>query len=138
MVNKIIHVMKYLYYSLHLMYTKVAFIQNHYRPLINIAAVLGVLQSFLIFAVINTFFYLKTGQEIVPYHFMIPVCVALVLYWFNMKYFDKKEKLLIKEMTRKPLWEKWAIVLVSFSVISFIIYFWMFDGLYKIVSLLLK
>lgn len=112
--------MKYLYYSLYMFYTRIVYVQKYYPPIVNIAAVLALLQSFLIFAFVNTYLYLSTGKEVITYSTLLPFGVALILYWLNEKYYKKKETKILAEISTKPFWMKMTIIVFSVIVIIFV------------------
>lgn len=130
--------MDYLYYSLYQFYTKVIKVQKNFAPVINIAGVIALVQMALIFSIINAIIYLDYGKEVaVPYHGLLPGVVGLVLYYFNEKHFRKKESDILKKIGLNTDVKKWCIVISSFMIIALILWFWMEDGLYRIICFLI-
>jgi len=130
--------MNYLYYSLYQFYTRIIKVQKDFAPVINIAGVIALTQMAAIFAILNTAIYLLYGREIVvPYHGLLPGIVGLVLYFYNERYFRKKESEILAKIGGKSKPTKWIIVICSFVVVAFILWLWMEDGFYQIVCLIL-
>lgn len=105
--------------------------QRYYPPVINIAGVIALLESFLLFAFVNSCLFLA-GEEWGTYSHFIPFLVCLVLYWYNEKYFSKREKEIIDRIGSKGKLTKLLIVLISWLLIGFVVWLWMFDGLIQL------
>lgn len=120
--------MKYLYYSLHLFYVKIAHLQDFYPPIINITAVISFLLTILCFSVVNAYEY-DMGYKYPMYSLLIPIFLSLILYKMFYDYYKKREAALLEEMDRKPLWVKIISVLGSLCFIALVIKLWMFDGM---------
>lgn len=123
--------MKYLYYSLYQFYFRIIRVQNHYRPIINVTGSIAVLEMFLIFSILNSFLYLYSGVEIVPYSPIVPTIVFVCLYWLNYKYFIRKERLILSQV--KSELNKAQIILVHvlvFILVLVLIWMYVFDGIF--------
>ena len=123
--------MDYIYYSLYLFYTRVIFVQRYYPPVINIAAVIAFLETSFFFAFVNSYLFLVKGERGTYSHF-IPFFVSLVLYWYNEKHFSKHEKEIIGRIGSKGKLTKLLIVLISWFLMGFVVWLWMFDGLIQL------
>ncbi|MCG8328389.1 MAG: hypothetical protein MI974_11920 [Chitinophagales bacterium] len=130
--------MKYLYYSLYQVYTKIFKVQRDFAPVINIAGVLAMLQVAIIFSIANTFIFIQNGKEVVPnYPVWFQLLIAMVLYVMNERYYRKKEPEILTNIGVKAKSIKWIILICSFLVIILILWLWMGDGLYRIICFFL-
>lgn len=129
--------MDYLYYSLYQFYTRIIKVQKDFAPVINIAGVIALAQMAAVFAIINTAIYLWYGKEVVvPYHGLLPGVVGLILYFFNEKYFRKREHEILMKFGAKEKRFKWLILIGSFLSIALVLWLWMEDGLYRMICYL--
>lgn len=120
--------MKYLYYSLYLLYVKVFHVHKEFPPIINITGVMAFLIVSLCFSVVNAYEY-DMGHKYPKYSILIPFLLFLILYKIFYNYYIKREAKLLKEMKSKPLWIKILSVIGSFLFIVLVIKLWMFDGM---------
>lgn len=128
--------MKFMYFSLYMFYTKIISVQKHYPPRISVVGILAALQVFLITAIIDTYFFLKTNEILVRYPAYIPLILWFILYKLNEDYFQDKEELIIKELSSKSI--KYKLNIYVFSFLSILIIFWLSfrHGLYQIIKIL--
>jgi hypothetical protein len=112
-------------------------VQKDFAPVINIAGVIALAQMAAVFAIINTAIYLWYGKEVVvPYHGLLPGVVGLILYFFNEKYFRKREHEILMKFGAKEKRFKWLILIGSFLSIALVLWLWMEDGLYRMICYL--
>lgn len=125
--------MKYIYYSLYQFYTKIIKVQKYYPPVVNIAGVIALLQTILIFSVINIYIFINTKNKILPYHAIIPFSVAMVLYYLNEKYFKKRESEIINEINNKPQGIKMLSHICTIMLIVLLAWGHFFNGFYRFI-----
>ena len=126
--------MKYIYYSLYKFYTKIIKVQRHFPPIVNIAAVLAFIQMAIIFTIVNLIIYFYLGEKRLPYHPLIPFGIAVLLYWLNERYYEKREKELVKELDSQPLQVKIIFHILTLGLIVFVVWSYLFDGIYSLIK----
>lgn len=123
--------MKYLYYSLYLFYVKIIRVQNDWPPIISITGVISFLISSLSFSFYDAYQY-SIGVRHPLFSIFIWIGLSLLLYEILYDYYKPREAKLIKEMDRKPLWQKIVIVLLSVLFIITVVKLWMFEGMNEV------
>lgn len=120
--------MKYLYYSLYLLYVKIIRVQQFWPPIISITGVMSFLIISLCFSVVNAYEY-DIGHQYPMYNLLIPISAFLIVDKILYDYYKKREVKLLKEMKHKPLWVKIISMFGSFCFIALVVKLWMFDGM---------
>lgn len=125
--------MKYIYYSLYQFYTKIIKVQKHYPPVVNIAGVLALLQTMIIFSLVDILVFIKTQNEVPPYHVFFPFGIGLFLYYLNEKYFEKRETEIVEEINNKPSSVKFLSHISTIAIIIILVWGHLFDGFHNLV-----
>lgn len=125
--------MNYMYYSLYKFYTKIIRVQKYYPPIVNIAGIIGLLQSILIFVPINILWYCTSNSKGLPYSYVLPFGTAMVLYYFNERYFEKRESQILKSISNKPNSIKLLSHVVTLFVTILLVWGHFFNGFYEVI-----
>ena len=107
--------------------------QKHYPPVVNIAGVLALLQSIVIFSLVNIILFSCTQDKVLPYHALVPFSVAMILYYFNEKYFEKKESQIVEEINAKPQRVKFFSHILTILVIVVLVWGYFFNGFFDFI-----
>ncbi len=123
--------MKYIYYSLYQFYTKIIKVQEYYPPIINIAGLIAFIQTIIIFVFVDFYIFQSSKSKVISYHPFIPFALAMVLYYFNEKYFEKRESKIIKEINSMSLSVKLFSHIFTILIIVLLIWGHFFHGFYE-------
>jgi len=123
--------MKYLYYTLYLFFVKILHLHKQYPPIINITAVMAFLINCICFAFVNTY-QLSIGIKFQTYSALIPFSVYVIWYKLLYEYYKPREAKLLNKISKKHLWIRIIIVLISICFIILAVKLWMFDGMMDI------
>ena len=121
--------MKYIYFSLYQFYTKVLWNENYYP---DTSAVIALLETFLIFTIINICIYYNTGEQLLMYSPLIPTVVYSVLYYINYQYFKVLEGDILKELGTYPQSQKLLMYIFTLILVVLIVWGYLFDGFYQL------
>lgn len=128
----------YIYYSLYQFYTKIIKVQRHFPPIVNIAAVLAFIQMAIIFTIVNLIIYYYLGEKKLNYHPLVPFGVAALLYWLNERHFGKQEQSILKQIDSHTFKIKLMYYILTIVLISFVIWSYLFDGIYEFLQFYVK
>lgn len=120
----------YLYYTLHLFYTRIIKIQKYDTPHWNCSAVIGLLSSFYVFGIIKLYIYntysLEEEQPTVRPIIMFSIWVILfAMTWY---YYKEKREDIISILDKRNKKQKIFIVLLSVVLIVFSIFVFFYTG----------
>ena len=119
--------MKYLYYTLHIFYTKVIKVQNYDTPHFSISLVLATLESFIVFSIIDLLLLGQLESKI-SYIKWIPISFIAFAFTLNWYYYKPKKKEIIRNISSKPKKTRNVIIILSTLFILLIISFWFYTG----------
>ncbi len=122
--------MKYVYYSLYQFYTKIIRVHNYYPPVINIAAVIALFETVIIFLFINIGLYMNSPDVDLPYSAIVPFLIAMVLYYINEKYYREHEDKILEEFKGKSTYIKVISHFVTIIFIVLLVWGHFFNGFY--------
>ncbi len=121
----------YLYYTLHLFYTKIIKVQQYDSPHWYCAAFIGLLESFYIDGLIKLYIYntysLEEGEEY-PVHPIIMFSIWVILFAMMWYYYKDKRENIISILDKRSKKQKTFIILLSVVLIVFSFFVFFYTG----------
>lgn len=123
--------MKYIYYSLYQFYTKVLWKDDYFPSIVNISGLIAFIQTIIIFVFVNFYLFHTSKSKVLSYHPFIPFALAMILYYLNWEYFEKREAKIINEIDSKSITVKLLSHVFTVLIIVLLIWGHFFNGFYE-------